>query len=193
MNWYEKLNQYFPIEEMKSKEHIETLLQEKDDFYMKDEGPNHVLLYVEGDEFIFIDYLFVSGTARGQGLGRKLIQKLQQKGKTILLEVEPVTEDNEDTSKRLRFYRREGFEHATSINYNRKSLATEENTPMEILYWASNSSVEEKDVFRFMKKVYSEIHTHKDKELYGKSYQPVEDVLTVKEPDETSIFDEINA
>lgn len=124
MNWYEKLNQYFPIEEMKSKEHIEILLTDKQEIYKKDEGPDHVLLYVEGDEFIFIDYLFVSKKSRGQGLGRKLIQKLQKRQKTILLEVEPVQEHDDDTLKRLRFYKREGFKHASSISYSRKSLAT---------------------------------------------------------------------
>jgi hypothetical protein len=28
VHWYEKLNQYFPVEEMKSREHMETLLME---------------------------------------------------------------------------------------------------------------------------------------------------------------------
>ena len=31
MHWYEKLNQYFPVEEMKSKEHMETLLKDRPD------------------------------------------------------------------------------------------------------------------------------------------------------------------
>ncbi|MFP3421940.1 GNAT family N-acetyltransferase, partial [Bacillus sp. SIMBA_161] len=43
MNWYEKLNQYFPVQEMKSKEHMDTLLKEKGSVYYKDEGPYHVL------------------------------------------------------------------------------------------------------------------------------------------------------
>jgi GNAT superfamily N-acetyltransferase len=193
MNWYENLNQYFPIEEMKSKQHIETLLEDKPEIYKKDDGPNHVLLYVEGDEFIFIDYLFVSEAARGQGLGKKLIQKLQERQKTIILEVEPVQEQDEDTWKRLRFYKREGFKHASSISYSRKSLATNENTPMEILFWPPNSSVEEKDVFFYMKKIYSEIHTHKDKDLYGKSYQHVDDVLTLNADEEADIFKKFEA
>ena len=29
MSWYDKLNEYFPIEEMKSKKHIDILLEEK--------------------------------------------------------------------------------------------------------------------------------------------------------------------
>lgn len=191
MNWYEKLNQYFPIEEMKSKEHIEVLLEDKQEIYKKDEGPDHVLLYVEGDEFIFVDYLFVSKKSRGQGLGRKLIQKLQKKQKTILLEVEPVQENDDDTFKRLKFYKREGFKHASSISYSRKSLATKENTPMEILYWPANSSVDEEDVFDFMKEIYSEIHTYKDDDLYGKSYQDVDDVLSLNAGQEADIFKEM--
>ncbi|MDP4171403.1 MAG: GNAT family N-acetyltransferase, partial [Bacillota bacterium] len=53
MHWYEKLNQYFPVEEMKSQEHMETLLKEHPEIYHKDEGPHHVLMYVELDHFVF--------------------------------------------------------------------------------------------------------------------------------------------
>ena len=79
MNWYEKLNQYFPVEEMKSKEHMETLLAEKGNVYIKDEGPKHVLMYVEFENFVFVDYLFVSKEARGEGLGRKLLEQIKRK------------------------------------------------------------------------------------------------------------------
>lgn len=47
MSWYEKLNEYFPIEEMKSKEHFEILLDEKGNVYHKDESEDHVLMYAE--------------------------------------------------------------------------------------------------------------------------------------------------
>lgn len=180
MNWYEKLNQYFPIEEMKSKEHMETLLEEKGDIYHKDEGPHHVLMYVELDTFIFIDYLFVSKDARGQGLGHKLIEKLKGKGKPIILEVEPVKYEDTDTAKRLKFYKREGFEHAQSIGYQRRSLATNEINQMEILYWSPTNESEE-NIFNAMKKTYELIHKYKDKELYGESYQDVTDVLSFNE------------
>src|SRR4051794_7135014 len=142
MHWYEKLNQYFPIEEMKSREHMETLLKERSDIYHKDEGPYHVLMYVELDNFVFIDYLFVSKDARGQGLGHKLMEKMKQKGKPIILEVEPVNYDDSDTEKRLRYYKREGFEHAQSIGYKRRSLATKEINSMEILSWARHTESE---------------------------------------------------
>ncbi|MCA0172298.1 GNAT family N-acetyltransferase [Bacillus sp. RAR_GA_16] len=183
MNWYEKLKQYFPIEEMKSKEHMDLLLEEKGDIYIKDEGPHHVLMYADLPDFIFVDYIFVSKDARGQGLGKKLIEKLKEKKKPIVLEVEPVDYEETDTEKRQRFYLREGFKHAKSIGYRRRSLATNEINEMEILYW-SPSEAGEKAVYEAMKHTYQEIHTYKDKQLYGESYQPVEEVLSLKEEKE---------
>jgi GNAT superfamily N-acetyltransferase len=180
MNWYEKLNQYFPVEEMKSKEHMEILLKEQGDIYHKDEGPHHVLMYAELDDFLFIDYLFVSKDARGMGLGHQLIEKLKEKGKPIILEVEPVDYKDSDSSKRLRFYKREGFLHANSIGYRRKSLATNEINELEILYWSPNEQAEEV-VFEGMKRTYELIHTYKDKQLYGEAYQGVDEVLTFDE------------
>ena len=180
MDWYEKLNQYFPIEEMKSKEHMELLLDEKGDIYHKDEGPYHVLMYAELDDFIFIDYLFVSKQARGQGIGHRLLQKLKAKGKPIILEVEPINYVDSDTKKRWRFYEREGFKHAESIGYRRRSLATNEVNELEIMYWAPNDESEEK-VFDNMKRTYEEIHTYRDRELYGESYQDVRDVLSIQD------------
>ncbi|MBH9966377.1 GNAT family N-acetyltransferase [Rossellomorea oryzaecorticis] len=190
MHWYEKLNQYFPVEEMKSKEHLETLLKERSEIYHKDEGQHHVLMYAELDEFIFIDYLFVSKDARGQGLGHKLLEKLKTKNKPIILEVEPVDYEDTDTEKRLKFYKREGFEHAVSIGYARKSLATNEVNAMEILYWAPNEESEEL-IFDSMKKTYELIHTYKDEKFYGASYQPVDEVLKRDEDREEDLLKDL--
>ncbi|MBM7702563.1 GNAT family N-acetyltransferase [Metabacillus iocasae] len=191
MNWYEKLSKYFPIEELKSKEHIEALLKERGDIYHKDEGPHHVLMYVETDDFIFVDYLFVSKESRGQGLGKKLMDKLKEKQKPIILEVEPVDYEDTDTEKRLRFYKRLGFAHAQSIGYRRRSLATNEINQMEILYWSPTEESEE-SILESMKKTYEMIHTYKDKEWYGKSYLPADDVLKLeKDRDEGDILADI--
>lgn len=191
MDWYEKLNQYFPREEMKSKKHMELLLKEKASIYHKDESKAHVLMYAEFNNFIFVDYLWVSKETRGQGLGYKLIERLKEKKKPIILEVEPVNYDDTDTEKRLKFYKRENFNHANSIGYERKSLATSEINAMEILYWSPNDE-NEKMIFEKMKKMYEDIHTYKDKELYGDSYQDSEEVLTYEEkPEKKDILDEI--
>ncbi|MGQ4665612.1 GNAT family N-acetyltransferase [Metabacillus halosaccharovorans] len=191
MNWYEKLNQYFPIEEMKSKKHMETLLQERKDIYHKDEGKNHVLMYAELPDFLFIDYLFVSKDARGEGLGSKLINKLKDKKKPIILEVEPINYEDSDSEKRLKFYQKQGFKHAESIGYERRSLATNEINKLEILYWAPNDESEEQ-IFKAMQQTYTLIHTFKDKELYGESYQPVHEVLSMNDKkNNQNIFDEL--
>ncbi|HEU5139094.1 MAG TPA: GNAT family N-acetyltransferase [Bacillales bacterium] len=184
MNWYEKLNEYFPTEEMKSQEHMELLLKEKGDMYHKDEGPNHVLMYVETKDFVFVDYVYVSSASRGQGLGHKLIEKLKKKNKPIILEVEPIDYEDSDSEKRLHFYKREGFKHAISIGYRRRSLATKEVNEMEILYWSPQNESEE-SILEKMKKTYEEIHTYKDEELYGDTYEDVDKVLAIeKEKDE---------
>ncbi|MGM8364382.1 GNAT family N-acetyltransferase [Virgibacillus sp. W0181] len=187
MNWYEKLSEYFPVEEMKSKAHMEILLKEKGDVYHKDEGPHHVLMYAEFDQFLFIDYLWVSSESRGQGIGRQLIEKLKKKNKVIILEVEPVDYEDTDTKKRLHFYQREDFKHASSIGYTRRSLATEKDTPLEILYWSPKDHSEDA-IYEQLKQTYIDIHTYKDMEVYGKRYQTVDDVLTKKDGNGTSIF-----
>ena len=84
MHWYEKLNQYFPIEEMKSKEHIENLIKERSDIYHIDESPKHILLYVELEHFIFINYLLVSKNTSGEGIGHKLLEKLKRTEKPLI-------------------------------------------------------------------------------------------------------------
>ncbi|ALC87019.1 MULTISPECIES: GNAT family N-acetyltransferase [Bacillaceae] len=180
MNWYEKLNQYFPVDEMKSRVHMETLLADKGNVYIKDESPKHVLMYVEFENFIFVDYLFVSKEARGEGLGRKLLNQLKEKNKVILLEVEPINYDDTDSEKRLRFYAREEFKHATRIGYTRRSLATGENTVLEILYW-SPSDEDESVIYEAMKWTYENIHTYKDEHFYGDSYDPSHEVLVFNE------------
>lgn len=83
--WYEKLAEYFPVEEMKSKQHMELLLKEKGDIYHKEESDNHVMMYVETDDFIFVDYLFVAKQARGEGLGKKLLERLKKSKNRLYL------------------------------------------------------------------------------------------------------------
>lgn len=192
MHWYNKLNEYFPVEEMKSQEHMETLLTDKGNVYHKEEGPKHVLMYVETEDFVFVDYLFVSSAARGEGLGKKLLDSLKTKNKPILLEVEPADEEEPDTGKRLKFYAREDFSHAQQIGYNRRSLATGERNTLEILYWAP-AEADETDIFNAMRTTYEEIHTYKDQQFYGKSYEPTEKVLKFQMKPKANILEPFTA
>ncbi|GIN73198.1 putative acetyltransferase YjbC [Bacillus sp. J14TS2] len=190
MSWYNKLNEYFPAEEMKSKKHMDKLLSEKGDIYYKDEGPYHVMMYAEFDSFIFIDYIWVSSKSRGQGIGRTLIEKMKKKNKPILLEVEPIDYDDSDTEKRLRFYNREGFIHAQSIGYKSRSLMTDEPFALEILYWSPNKNETEEDIFKQVQMMYETVHSYKAKEIYGKPEQKVEEVLTFDEQRGVDLMEE---
>ena len=148
-------------------------------------------MYVEAEDFVFVDYLFVSDEARGQGLGHQLVKKLKKKGKPIILEVEPINYKDSDTKKRLKFYRREDFKHATSIGYRRLSLATREVNAMEILYWAPNNEGEDV-VYQALVRTYNKIHTYKDLQFYGESYEPVDEVVQLNlEQKRKNLFDEI--
>jgi len=187
VEWYEKLNMYFPIEEMKSKQHMELLLEEKGDVYHKDESEHHVLMYAEFDAFIFVDYVWVSSESRGQGIGHQLIEKLKEKNKPIILEVEPIDYDDTDTEKRLRFYVKEDFRHAQSIGFKNRSFQTNKEAPLEILYWSPGND-SESFIFEQMKTIYESIHTYKSSELYGKELDSVDKALHY---DENRDFDNI--
>jgi ribosomal protein S18 acetylase RimI-like enzyme len=178
MHWYDKLSRYFPVEEMKSQRHMEVLLRDKPRNYIKDEGPDHVMMYVEFDDFVFVDYVFVDGSARSRGIGRDLMKRLKEKGKPILLEVEPLDYEDSDTEKRLRFYVREGFRNATRVAYRRPSLATGQKHPLEILYWTPGRDTDEV-VYEAMCRVYADIHCYRDAEIYGEAYDAVADVLSL--------------
>lgn len=180
MSWYDKLNAYFPVEEMKSRRHMEALLADKPEHYRKDEGPHHVLMYVEFEDFVFVDYVYVAPAARGRGIGRRLMERLKAKGKPIILEVEPLDYEDSDTVKRLRFYAREGFRPAERIDYRPESLATGRLHPLEILSWAPEG-VDDEVVYEAMRRIYDDIHTYRDAEIYGEAYRPVEEVLALEE------------
>lgn len=99
--------------------------------------------------------------------------------------MEPIDYEDTDTEKRQRFYAREGFNHAVSIGYRRRSLATNKVTELEILYWSPENE-DEHSIYEKMKHTYEVIHTYKDKDLYGQSYEAVEDVLTLNSEQEGS-------
>lgn len=62
---------------------------------------------------------------------------------------------------------------------------------MEILYWSPNGE-SEKDIFDAMKKTYDLIHTYKDKQFYGESYDPAKEVLTFDDAaDNKNILDNL--
>lgn len=100
---YPALREYFPANEMKSKEHFDKLLFDKGAYYKIKEGPDYVLVYFEKEDFVFVDFMLVHSGDRSKGIGNKVINWLKQKNKPIILEVEPISVADPDTGKRVRF------------------------------------------------------------------------------------------
>lgn len=179
-NWYTRLADYFPEKEMKSKKHFEILFHEKQGIYQLMEGPDYIIVYLEESDFIFVDYILVSGSYRGKGVGSKVLEKIKKKGKAIILEVEPVILNDPDSEKRIRFYEKNGFLKMDSIGYERIHMVTNELNKMDVFCW-SPGYINEQWVFDRMQVIYEHVHTYKARELYGCDPQPVSDVLWLRE------------
>jgi len=178
--WFIKLREYFPAKEMKSEEHMKMLFEHKPEFYKLDESPQHTLVYFEKPDFLFIDYILVSSTSRGSGLGSKIMNGVKNKNKAIVLEVDPVTPGDPESAKRVRFYERLDFKKAPSIEYVRNHPITGEKSVMDIFYWSPEAESEEW-VLKKMMEAYEEVHAFKSEDLYGIEPQPASHVLQLLE------------
>lgn len=180
-DWYSRLISYFPEKEMKSKQHFELLFQEKQGTYKLLEGPDHIVIYLDQPDYIFIDFILVFGTSRGKGRGSIILNELKQLGKAIILEVEPSTMNDPDSERRIRFYERHGFIKMPSIRYERIHVVTNELNKMDVFCWSPHQTTEQW-VFERIKHTYVEVHAYKIEELYGRNPQHVSEVLWLREP-----------
>lgn len=178
MDWYDRLNDYFPEYEMKNEGQIQALINEKD-AYHKEETDDYLLLYAEFPTFIFIDYLLINPATRGQGIGTKIINKLKEKGKDIILEVEPMDRQDEDTVKRVHFYLKNGFVKADRIEYSWED-ENGENYEMKIYYWSPNPDLPQETILENMAKACQEIHNFRSQQYYGRMVANPEEVLHLK-------------
>ena len=174
MNWYDKLRHYFPEHEMKKEAHLRDLIQELE-VYHKEETQDYVVLYAEYPDFIFIDYLLVTSSSRGKGLGTRILERFKAKHKMILLEAEPPDADDPDTEKRLIFYKRNGFRLAHHIEYKRED-ADGESFDMNILYWPANE-ISQKVIMDRMAQACRTIHNFRSRYYYGREIANPAEVL----------------
>lgn len=174
MDWYDKLSRYFPEHEMKHPEQIHELLNHHD-AYQKMETGEYIATYAEFPKFVFIDYLLVNPNTRGRGLGTKVLDRFKQMGKTIIVEVEPVQADDEDTARRVRFYEKNGFTKAEHIEYIR-SDEDGQSFQMDIYYW-SEEQVSERTILQQIAAVCTEIHNFKSLKYYGRDIADPDEVL----------------
>lgn len=176
MTWFEHLRQYFPAEEMRAKAHFDWLGQHKQEVWRVYDTQEAILVLLEYDDACFIDYLYVKPEQRGKGVGGQVLRKLQQKGKPILLEVEPTDPADPDTRRRWRFYERAGFQHAPGLSIRLQSLVTLESTDLEILYWAPEP-VTEAQLYGWMRQMYRDLYAELDPTVYGRAYPPVDEAI----------------
>lgn len=174
MDWYDKLSTYFPDHEMKPAQQMTELAQHHE-AYRIHETEDHVVTYAEFKDFLFIDYLLVNPNTRGKGIGGKLLETFKQKGKPIILEVEPADSDESDTVKRVKFYERHGFKKAEHIEYTRSD---DDGTPytMDIYYWPPEG-IQEQTILRNMATVCREIHNFRSLKYYGRLIADPDEVL----------------
>ena len=66
-----------------------------------------LLLYWETDNFFYVEHFCIAPALRNRGYGRKALEQLHGKGKTVILEIDPP----EDTlsCRRQTFYQRLGY------------------------------------------------------------------------------------
>jgi hypothetical protein len=178
-DWYTRLTEYFPEKEMKSKKHFEILFHEKQGIYQLEESQDHQLVYFEKSDYIFVDYILVAGSSRGKGRGSTILDQLKRKGKAIILEVEPANLIDPDSEKRIHFYEKNGFFKMNSIKYERIHIVSNELNKMDVFCWAPIHRTEEW-VFDRMQDIYKEVHAFHTKEVYGRTAQPVSDVLWLR-------------
>ena len=74
-----------------------------------------LVITINGDSHILIDYLAVAEAQRGTGIGTEILEQMRQQyaGKGVFLEIESVYEDCENKAERLRrkhFYEKCGME-----------------------------------------------------------------------------------
>ncbi|WP_202078680.1 GNAT family N-acetyltransferase [Caldalkalibacillus salinus] len=183
MGWYNKLNDYFPKEEMKKKAQLEDLIHQNP-HYKKAEEDDYIVLYAEFNSFVFVDYVLVDQKARGKGVGGHILEQLKAKQKVIVLEVEPVDEDDPDTIKRERFYLSNGFTRAKNIRYYRDigETAPELNL-MEVYYWSPRDQVSEDTIREYLIEVYEDIHHFQYSEYFDRQKPSAKELVQYEDQD----------
>ncbi|MDP2435988.1 MAG: GNAT family N-acetyltransferase [archaeon] len=146
--------------------------------YVFEENEHAVMMYVEGPEFVFVDYIAVDVEQRGMGLGTTMISRLMEKatsqGKFMLLEVDPPVSPSDQ--KRVSFYERLGLELYLDITYSRMWSYDPSSPPCQMLLMATVGTPADR-VRDAMRNVYTLIHSWNFQCFYGSSPPSVDAIL----------------
>jgi GNAT superfamily N-acetyltransferase len=175
VTYYDRLSDYFPDHEMKHEGQMADLVRHHEAYKVHEEQ-DFVVTYADFPDFIFIDYLLVSSSTRGKGTGSKVLNAFKNRGKTIILEVEPPDTEDKDNVGRIRFYEKNGFQRAEHIEYTRSDDDGSPHT-MDIYYW-SPDEVSEQAILKQMATVCREIHNFRALKYYGRLVAAPDEVLS---------------
>ena len=100
----------FPKEERREKDEQDRVIKNECyhfDMILEDNELLGIMLYWEVGKLIFLEHFATSPAIRNRGIGTAALEMLKAKGKTVMLEIEPPTD--EITERRYGFYKRNGF------------------------------------------------------------------------------------
>ncbi|MBR2336761.1 MAG: GNAT family N-acetyltransferase [Clostridia bacterium] len=107
---YKQMEENFPVCEIRLKEEARAVLSQKDYFlyHIEEDGRNVGFISVWNlNGFCFIEHFVIYLNFRNKGLGQIALDLAKRKWKRLVLEAEP--SDTELASRRLGFYKRNGF------------------------------------------------------------------------------------
>lgn len=104
------------------------------------------IAYWDFKDYLYVEHFAINDQIRGKGHGSRILRTfIQSSSKTVLLEIDPVT--NEAAKARLRFYERCGFVQ-NPYAHKHPSYRTEYQ-PHELVVLTSNRSITEKEYHQF--------------------------------------------
>ena len=139
----------FPIEERRDRKEQERVFAHPDyhcDLILENSDLVGILFYWEREEFVFLEHFATLPEIRGSGKGSQALELLKNKGKTVILEIEPPVD--ELTNRRYAFYRRNGFFMTPHYHIQAKYRLTDKDVELKILSYPRPITREEYLAFR---------------------------------------------
>ena len=133
------------------------------DFILNNGEFQGIMLYWETEDFIYLEHFTTLPEVRGNGIGSAALELLKAKGKTVLLEIEPPTD--ELTRRRFAFYQRNGFQMTPHYHIQAKYHLGDEDLQLSILSYPTIITEQQYMLFQdYMTKEIG-IYPHFNKEI----------------------------
>ena len=144
----------FPRAERRDREELLRVLKNPDYHFevLVEEGRFlGIMLYWQTPDFLYLEHFSTLPSLRGQGLGCKALTLLKEKGHTIVLEIEPPSDDL--TRRRSGFYQRNGFVPTSHVHIQPKYHVNDPDLQLQILSHPYGIGAEEYERFyKYLKK-----------------------------------------